>query len=215
MRPLHRPRVVASLLAGALAMAACGDSAGSGTTGTPAATAATAGTTTTATTAAALPDGCTPPPFTVSIRTGGDGEQIPLTVTDAAASRKLEGRAFTVYLTDYAIDRDASLFGQVSEPPPGSTTVQTGIDVFNAPDAQALPMLAPGAVGDVQWTAGEPATLLNIYTDVEQAGFNANQAGTTELLYVDDDVVCMRSEITADSGTELSGTYLAEIVEDF
>lgn len=194
-------------LAAILLVAACGDAA------EPAATPAPS-TTPPATTATDLPAGCELPPFTAEIRFAGDGPRRDFAVVDAAAVRRLEGRAYTVYLTDYPIDREGSLFSQIGEPPDGSTTVQTGIDVFNAEDAAALPVLAAGTVGAVDWVSGEPATFLNFATAADTDGFSVDQTGQTELLHVDERFVCMRSQITSESGNELVGTYTAEILTD-
>ena len=133
---------------------------------------------------------------------------------DAVAVRRIEGRAYIVYLTDFAIYRSASLFGQVSEPPAGSVTVHTGLDVFNADDAAALPILKAGAVGQVDWTAGELAAFLNLVAE-NTPDFSVDTTGSAELWYVDDSTVCIRAEIRSESGFELVGAYTAEMVEDF
>ncbi len=195
----------AFVLAGALVLTACGDAS------EPAATAPAAP----LSAGADVPVGCELPPLTLEFRPDGDGARQDLEVVDATAVRRSGGRAFTVYLTDFRIDREASFFEQLGEPPDGSTMVLTGLDVFAAEDPAALPVLEPGVVGHVDWTSGEPATFLTIGAGGDSEGVSLEPSGTTVLLHVDERFVCMRSEITSASGTELVGTYTAEIVTDF
>lgn len=163
--------------------------------------------------AGAAPDECREPPFEVELRVAGDGPNRAFRVEDAAAVRKLDGRAYTVYLTDYQIDRDEPLAGQLQEPPPGSTTVQTGLDVFNAEDASALPILESGDVGRRDWDSGELAALLDVFTNGEDET-DVDTGGMAEIRHVDDASVCIRADLRSESGSQLLGTYRAEIVED-
>ncbi len=200
------------LVLAVVALAACGGGGETESADTSAPEGATAATTVTA---APLPAACPRAPFDVEIRMDGDGQNEVLTVVDATAVRRAEGRAYTVYLTDYSIDRDASLFGQLDDAPAGSVTVQTGLDVFNAEDVAALPILAAGAVGEVDWTAGETATFLNIESDRNLELGSSDSSGSAELLFVDETRLCVRADIRSQRGGQLVGVYTAEIIQDF
>lgn len=203
-------RRLAMVLILVLMVAGCGDDDAAG----PETTAASEAETTTVPTTAALPDGCVAPPFEVEVRIAGEDPAVALGVVDAAAVRISEGRAYTVYLTDFPIDFDESIYVWSQEPPPGGTIVQTGLTVYNAEDADAVPVLQGGEVGDVDWEAGELAAFLSIVSE-GAAGFSVEMTGAAELLYVDELRVCIRAEIRSEAGFEFAGTYLADIVDDY
>jgi len=192
--------------------AACGDDdageAGDATTST------TAGESTTTTTIAALPAACERVPYAVELRIDGEGPLETFDVVDAIAVRNAGGRAYTVYLADFPIDRDDSSYSFVTEPPAGGTVVQTGLTVFNASDPDAVPVLEGGEIGQVEWEAGELATFLNV-TAEGAAASSTNMDGSAELLHLDDGTVCIEAAITSERGFALSGVYTAEITSDF
>jgi hypothetical protein len=204
-------RRLATILVLTTLVAACGDddAAGPETTATD-----DAAITTVPTTPPALPDGCVMPPFEVEVRIAGEDPAEVLEVVDAAAVRISEGKAYTVYLADFVMDRDESIYVWSQEPPPGGTIVQTGLTVFNAEDPAAVPVLRGGETGFVDWQAGELAAFLTVIAE-GAADFSVEMTGSAELLHVDDARVCIRADIRSERGFEFAGTYLAEIVDDF
>ncbi len=210
MTSTTRIRTTAALASLALLAAACGDGE---TADTPATTAATT-TSIATTTTAALPAGCEPAPFQVELRVDGDGPLETFVVTDAIAVRTAGGRAYTVYLADFPMDREDRSYSFVTDPPPGGTVVQTGLTVYNAPDVEAVPVLEGGEIGPVEWQSGELASFLNV-TAEGAASSSTNMTGQSELLYVDDGVVCIEADITSERGFSLRGIYTAEITADF
>lgn len=165
---------------------------------------------------AALPAECpTAAPFDVEVRLAGEGDRQTLTVVDAVALRRLDGRAWTVYLADFELPDDTSWSFAVPEVPPGATLVSTGLDVFNAPDAEGLPILEVGDGGPLFREAGEgaTATFFSVTAD-DVASTSVDQTGSTELLALDGEQVCLTTEITSEQGLELVGTYTAPVVAD-
>jgi hypothetical protein len=197
--------------------AACGDDdaadTGDGDAAATTAASTTAATTTTVATVA-LPAGCERVPYTVDLRVDGEGSLETFDVVDAIAARTAGGRAFTVYLADFVMDRDDRSYSFVTDPPPGGTVVQTGLTVFNAPDLESVPVLAGGETGQVKWEAGQLATFLNI-TAEDAPSFSVDMTGSAQLLHVDDGTVCIEADITSESGFALRGVYTAEITADF
>lgn len=210
-----RTRSIAALVAAGLIVAGCGgddaepESADAGQTSTEQSDAGEASD-------AAFPAECPEAtPFDVEIRYDGDGEREVLTVTDAAAVRRSDGVAITVYLGDFTFPEDTSWSFTLPTVPEGSTLVGTGLDVFNATDVDALEPLEVGAEGGMfgDVGAGVTATFLSFTSD-RAGSTSSNQSGTTTLLGVSDDAVCMTTSITADSGLELVGTFTAPFVAD-
>lgn len=175
---------------------------------------ATTTTASTTTTAVALPTACERVPFTVDLRVEGEGPLQPFEVVDAIAVRIADGRAYTVYLADFTIDRDDSSYSFITEPPTGGTVIQTGLTVFNAPDAESVPVLEGGEIGRVEWEAGQLAAFLNVTAD-NAPSMSVDMTGSAELLHLDDDTVCIEAAITSERGFALNGVYTAEITADF
>ncbi|WP_436795831.1 hypothetical protein [Actinospongicola halichondriae] len=193
-------------------VAGCGGGGGGGNPGD----AADETSTTEASAAEELPDECPGAvPFDIEIRLDGDGARETMTVVDSIALRRMEGRAWTVYLADFDMPDDTSWSFAVPEVPAGSILVATGLDSFNAPDADALPILETGATGGLFSEVGEGATATFFSITADRAGSTSvSQTGTTELLHLDDDVICLATEITGESGLELVGTYTAAEIVD-
>jgi hypothetical protein len=208
-------RFAALTLVVVVVAAGCGDGDTDTNSSQPVSTEESAATTTTTEAAAPLPAECTTPPFDVAARLDGDGPTETLTVSDAVAVRISAGRGYTVNLTASPSDRAAGLLGQGDAAPPGSFTITTGLTVFNASDPAAVPILEAGAVGPVEWTAGETATFISVESDLVEGGFSVDQAGSSQVLFVDDTRICIRAELTSETGPELIGVYTAEIVQDF
>ena len=165
---------------------------------------------------AAVPAACpTSVPYDVEVRLDGDGEREPMTVVDAVALRRSEGRAWTVYLADFDMPDDTSWSFTVPEVPAGNMLVSTGLDVFNATDVEALPIIEVGATGGLFRDVGdgETATYLNVTSETTGSS-SVNQTGSTELLHLDDGLICFDTEITGESGLELVGTYAATEIVD-
>lgn len=154
-------------------------------------------------------------PYDVELRLEGDGERETMAVVDAVALRRSEGRAWTVYLADFDMPDDTSWSFTVPEVPSGSTLVATGLDVFNATDVDALPIIEVGATGGLFRDVGdgESATFLNVTSDASSST-SVDQTGSTELLHLDDGLICLDTEITGESGLELVGTYAATEIVD-
>lgn len=208
-----RRNAVVLLTVVAVFVAACGgddgdSGSGSGSGDVP--------TTTVSDEAVALPAACPDAlPFDVEIRLDGDGARETMTVVDAIALRRFEGRAWTVYLADFDLPDDTSWSFAVPEVPAGKTLVATGLDAFNAPDADALPILDVGSTGGLFSEVGDGATATFFNVTAERAGSTSvDQTGSTELLHLDDDVVCLAVDITGESGLELVGTYTATEIVD-
>lgn len=154
-------------------------------------------------------------PFDVEIRYDGDGARETMTVVDAVALRRFDGVAWTIYLADFDMPDDTSWSFTVPEVPEGNTLVATGLDVFNAPDADALPTLDVGDSGGLFSDVGDGETAAFFSVTSDRSGSTSvDQTGTTELMHLDDGSICMTTEITGESGLELVGTYTAvEIVD--
>jgi hypothetical protein len=208
-------RWAAAALVMVLLTAACGDddTAPAGAAATDATTVTTP-TTAAATTTSPLPAACTRVPFTVELRVEGEEPLEPFEVADAIAIRTAGGRAYTVYLADFTMDRDDRSYSFVTDPPSGGTVIQTGLTVFNAADAESVPVLAGGEIGLVEWRAGELATFLNV-TAPAAASSSTNMTGSAELLHLDEDTICIEADITSERGFALTGAYTAEITADF
>ncbi|MDE0802819.1 MAG: hypothetical protein OSA99_05795 [Acidimicrobiales bacterium] len=154
-------------------------------------------------------------PFDVEIRYDGDGARETMTVVDAVALRRFDGVAWTIYLADFDMPDDTSWSFTVPEVPPGNTLVATGLDVFNAPDADALPILEVGDSGGMFSDVGDGETAAFFSVTSDLAGSTSvDQAGTTELLHLEDGSICMTTEITGESGLELVGVYTATEIVD-
>ena len=165
---------------------------------------------------ATLPEECpTEAPFDIEIRYDGDGERDTMTVVDAVALRRFDGVAWTIYLADFDMPDDTSWSFTVPEVPEGNTLVATGLDVFNAPDAAALPILEVGDSGGMFREVGDGETAAFFSITSDRAGSSSvDQSGTTELLHLDDGSICMTTEITGESGLELVGAYTATEIID-
>ncbi len=165
--------------------------------------------------AATLPDECPDGvPFEVELRADGDGAPEAVEIVDAVALRRAEGRALTVYLATFDIDDDTSWALVTPDVPPGGLLVSTGLDHFNADIAEIEP-LAVGASGPLFGEAGDGATATFLNMQGEAAGSTSvSQEGTSTLLHVDDDRVCLEVDITSESGAALSGVYTAPIVAE-
>lgn len=154
-------------------------------------------------------------PFDVEIRFDGDGDRETMTVVDAVALRRFDGVAWTIYLADFDLPDDTSWSFTVPEVPAGKTLVATGLDVFNAPDVDALPILGVGDSGGLFRDVGDGETAAFFSITSELAGSTSvDQRGATELVHLDDDAICMTTEITGQSGLELVGTYAATEIID-
>lgn len=166
--------------------------------------------------AGALPSTCpSAAPFDVEIRYDGDGDRETMTVVDAVALRRFDGVAWTIYLADFDMPDDTSWSFTVPEVPDGKTLVATGLDVFNAPDADALPILEAGDSGGMFSDVGDGETAAFFSVTADAAGSTSvDQSGTTELVHLDDGAICMTTEITGESGLELVGTYTATEIID-
>ena len=207
----RRTGIAAVMAVAALVVGACGGDATSTTAST---VAATTSTTTSTTTTVPLPAGCELVPYAIDLRISGDGALEPFQVTDAIAVPTAGGRAYTVYLADFPIDREDRSYSYVTDPPEGGIVVQTGLTVFNAEDPESVPVLEGGEVGQVDWEAGELATFLNV-TAPDAPGFSVDMTGSARLVHLGDDVVCIEASITSESGFALEGTYTAETVRGF
>ncbi len=165
---------------------------------------------------AAAPAACpTSVPYDVEVRLDGDGERETMTVVDAVALRRSEGRAWTVYLADFDMPDDTSWSFTVPEVPAGSMLVSTGLDVFNATDVESLPVIEVGDTGGLFRDVGDGATATYLNVTSETTGSSSvNQMGSTELLHLDDALICFATEITGESGLELVGTYAATEIVD-
>lgn len=166
--------------------------------------------------APAAPAACpTALPYDVELRLDGHGERETMRVVDAVALRRSDGRAWTVYLADFDMPDDTSWSFTVPEVPAGSTLVATGLDVFNATDVESLPVIEVGATGGLFRDVGdgETATYLNVTSDASGTS-SVDQTGSTELLHLDDDLICFDTEITGASGLELVGTHAATEIVD-
>lgn len=166
--------------------------------------------------AATLPSECpTEAPFDVEVRFDGDGARETMTVVDAVALRRYDGVAWTIYLADFDMPDDTSWSFTVPEVPEGKTLIATGLDVFNAPDVDALPVLEVGDSGGMFSDVGDGETAAFFSITSSLAGSTSvDQSGTTELLHLDDGAICMTTEITGESGLELVGTYSATEIVD-
>lgn len=165
---------------------------------------------------APLPTGCPEDvPYDIEIRLDGEGARVTMTVVDSIALRRLDGRAWTVYLADFEMPDNTSWAFTTPEVPAGGTLVATGLDVFNAPDADALPVLEVGATGGLfgEVGEGETATFVNVPSD-RPGTTSVDQTGESELLHLDDDRICLRTEITGESGLEFVGTLGADDIVD-
>lgn len=164
----------------------------------------------------ALPEECPDAlPYDVEIRLDGDGAREVMTVVDAIALRRVDGRAWTVYLADFELPDETSWAIAVPEVPTGKTLVATGLDTFNAADVDALPVLEVGDRGGLfrEVGDGETATFFTVTAD-RVGSSSVDQVGSSELLHLDDEAVCLTVSITGVSGLELVGTYAAfEIVD--
>lgn len=226
----HRTRLVGALACLGLLAAACGSDDTPSTVDDPSTVAGDAsdeagagdGASTTDTddagadgAVATMPSACpTSVPFDMELRSDGDGAREVFTVVDAVALRRAGGVAITVYLADFDMPDDTSWEFAVPEVPAGGTLVSTGLDVFNA-DPATLPVLEAGDSGGLFSDVGdgETATFLSIVTD-DAGSTSSNQSGTSELVFIDDDQVCLTVAITGESGFELLGNYSAPIVAD-
>lgn len=214
---------VLALLTAALLVVACGDDDGEAATGEESSVAdpASDGTDSADTAeqqeseATTMPAECpAATPFEVQAAVTEEGGIEPFEVVDATALSRSGGLAITVYLADFDIDDDTSWSFAVPEVPAGSTLISTGMDGFNADPADLAP-LEVGSEGPLFSEAGDGATATFLNMQGESAPTTSlNQVGTSEILFLDDRNVCIRADITAESGAQLQGVYSAPIVEE-
>ena len=128
-----------------------------------------------------------------------------LTLEHAAAVSLEGGAAYTVYLSDFAIDAASlSMFSTPSVPETG-TLFTVSVTIFNAQGE--LPVLEAGQVVEADRPFGE---LTFIVTTNEGATFDGNSAGQqgTVTLTAVGDPVCGTVEYS-DNVRSLSGSFLA------
>ena len=136
---------------------------------------------------------CPEPPHVVELRAqnvqaGLDGFDEPaFTIVDAVGVDIANGAAYTLYLADYAIDRD-EVGSTTLHPPAGNVLITLFItQFFGDTDPVAV------STGDTVTVSDEGQTFgLIIERGEENYNTSPGSSGTIEILHVDDDLLCVQ-----------------------
>ena len=173
---------------------------------------------------------CEGPPFTIDLRAADvyhglePFEDAEFEVVDTVAV-KVADAAYTMYLADYEIDREAVGGFETLHPPAGKTLITLSITVFNA-EEEPLPI----EVGDVIPAGGEfgeQTFIVFVERGADMYNSNLGVDGEVEVLGLSGDEICVSvdysdyEEETALDGEQqaspvqkrLAGTVSAEVVE--
>jgi hypothetical protein len=211
-------RSTLALALSALLHAACGGDRA------PAATRGEASDASAGVAASGMPSSCPTAPFSFQTRRAGSGPNETFTAVGALADMQLPLRAYKLYLTDYPLDPERRLLGQVMTKPPGGTVVQVGIMTDYGSDATpALEDWRPLRPGDLALhievsrnlhpePAGEPITTVSIATDRgPTTPASLELEATAEVLYAGEDALCLEVEATSESGIQVSGVVAGKV----
>lgn len=201
------------------------------TTPTMAATTAPAGSSSapaddTAQTSAALPDGCSLPPYEIEIRRAGSGENEPWTVIDAEDTGFGVGSgqnlAYKIFLADYDINDDEDLITQITPDnmPEGATVVNVDLgrayDSSNDTPSNEYPNIEAGEPltayrlsSGPEATLGAQATITDPDGLTSTASVNPTASGT--VLYADEEFICVDLDIQSEDGVQVKGIVTARV----
>ena len=174
---------------------------------------------------AGLPAECVSPPSDVAIRRSGAGENETVTVADAedAGNAVRDGGAigYKIFLTDFEIDDDEGLIGQVflDALPEGSTLITLDLGRFEDSEdptpVEEYPNIAAGEDLAHSNTARGPDIVAAQVTIATAEGTttstSTNSVATGEILYADDTAVCADVTIESENGFQFSGIVSARV----
>ncbi|MEM0924570.1 MAG: hypothetical protein AAGJ83_00900 [Planctomycetota bacterium] len=163
-------------------------------------------------------------PYRLQIRRTGSGENVPMEVLGATAVMENELRSYKIFLADYELDEETSVYELATSIPEGKTMVSIGLQTDYGLDTPSIDEWKKLKAGDVAIGITDSRSSLNgakpngepistVWIRGKDGKFERTSGRKTSMkvLYVSDQWVCLEANLTSTSGSQLSGIITAKV----
>ncbi|MEM6365531.1 MAG: hypothetical protein AAF745_13975, partial [Planctomycetota bacterium] len=171
-----------------------------------------------------LPENCTEAPFTLQVRRAGNGENEPMEILGATAVMEKDLRSYRIYLADYELDPNESVYTLAQQIPEGKMMITIGLQTDHGNAAPPIEKWKKLKVGDVAMAInesrgalkgkdpnGEPISTVWMNTKDGPTSRTSDRKTRMKVLHVSENWVCLEADVTSSQGIQLSGIITAKV----